>query len=203
MNQEVDFQRVKFWLILSCLWWGVVCLRMVGFWRSGLDRSLERCMIGTRVSEVELDLLDLLEEANDLSAAPLDWSLPEVAACRGETRSAELSQAVAEWMTEEILPTQTGRIRFEVLVARNAQRILERDAQFGYIFKARQQARLQEIGLPFDLLLQQAHDGTLDLRNVAILTHLRLTALENLTIYQPKYPGLEYILQKWTKGKPG
>lgn len=201
MNQTVDIKRIKFWLILSCLWWGVVCLRMVGFWRSGMDRSLERCMIGTRVSEVELDLLDLLEDAENLSAPPLVWSLPDVPPSHGETQIAELSKAVAEWLTETILPAQTGRTRFEALVARNAQRILEREAQFGYIFRARAAFRRSQIDLSPDALLEQAHNGTLDLRNIEILTHLRLSVLETLSIHQPKYPGFEYILEKWKKGK--
>lgn len=201
-NQSIDPQRVKFWLVLNTLWWGVVCLRMVGFWRTGADRSLERCMIGTRVSEVELDLLDLLEDINGLSAPPLHWTLPEPQTTGGETQSFELSQAVAEWLTQEILPSQTGRTRFEVLVARNAQRLLERQARFGYIFQERQKARLLSIGLSPTALLEQARGGGLDLKNPAILQHIRLTALETLAIDQPRYPGFEHVLHKWEKGKP-
>lgn len=201
-GQPVDPQRVKFWLVLNTLWWGVVCLRMVGFWRTGMDRSLERCMIGTRVSEVELDLLALLEDIDALSAPPLRWTLPDTQPTGGETQAEELSKAVAEWLTEEILPQQTGRTRFEVLVARNAQRILERHAQFGYIFKEQQNKRLLSIGLSSTMLLKQAHDGTLNLKNPDILWHIRLNALENLAIYQPKYPGFEYVLQKWEKADP-
>jgi hypothetical protein len=37
-----------------------MCKIMYGIFRSGLDRSVERASIGRRVSETEIDLLNLL-----------------------------------------------------------------------------------------------------------------------------------------------
>lgn len=54
--------RVRFWQALGSLRWGVMCLMMYGSWASGAERSVERPMIGRRVSETEADLTALLEQ---------------------------------------------------------------------------------------------------------------------------------------------
>lgn len=56
----VDAERVRFWEVLGNLKWGVTCDAMGLAWRSGVDRSIERLAIGRRVSEVEVDLLQLI-----------------------------------------------------------------------------------------------------------------------------------------------
>lgn len=58
----IDLARVRFWQMLGSLRWGVMCLTMYLSWRDGLTRSVERPMIGRRVSETEADLVKLLEE---------------------------------------------------------------------------------------------------------------------------------------------
>ena len=74
----VDPDRFRFWLVYSTLWWGVACMVMGQIWRSHGDRSLERTVIGRRVSEVEIDLALLFEEIRpDAMASPLDWSTPD------------------------------------------------------------------------------------------------------------------------------
>jgi aminoglycoside phosphotransferase (APT) family kinase protein len=60
---RVDPERVKFWEVLGTLKWGVMCTLMVGAFKSGLDRSVERATIGRRSSETEIDLLRLLAPA--------------------------------------------------------------------------------------------------------------------------------------------
>ncbi|MEO0441717.1 MAG: phosphotransferase family protein, partial [Pseudomonadota bacterium] len=77
-GQEVDPDRFRFWLIYSTLWWGVACMVMGEIWRSGGDRSLERTVIGRRVSEVEIDLALLFEEQlPDAICTKLDWQVPD------------------------------------------------------------------------------------------------------------------------------
>lgn len=53
--------RVRYWQALGSLKWGVMCLMMYASWATGADASVERPMIGRRVSETEIDLLNLLE----------------------------------------------------------------------------------------------------------------------------------------------
>lgn len=56
----VDVEKVRFWEVFGTLKWGVICQWFVQQYLSGEVRSLERAAIGRRVSETELDLLDLI-----------------------------------------------------------------------------------------------------------------------------------------------
>ena len=58
----IDLSRVRFWQMLGSLRWGVMCLTMYMSWANGIERSVERPMIGRRVSETEADLVTLLEQ---------------------------------------------------------------------------------------------------------------------------------------------
>jgi hypothetical protein len=49
--------------MLGSLKWAVMCLMMFDTHASGADPSLERAVIGRRVSECEVDLLALMEQA--------------------------------------------------------------------------------------------------------------------------------------------
>ncbi len=55
--------EMHYWEVYCALNWGIVCLTMLDMYRSGVDRSLERAAVGRRVTESELDLLLLLEDA--------------------------------------------------------------------------------------------------------------------------------------------
>jgi aminoglycoside phosphotransferase (APT) family kinase protein len=57
----VSLSRVRAWQALGSLKWGVMCLMMYQSWAGGLEASVERPMIGRRVSETEVDLVHLLE----------------------------------------------------------------------------------------------------------------------------------------------
>ncbi len=54
--------ELHYWEVYCALGWGLVCLAMVGMYRNGRDRSVERAAIGRRMSESEVDLLLLLEK---------------------------------------------------------------------------------------------------------------------------------------------
>jgi aminoglycoside phosphotransferase (APT) family kinase protein len=59
----VDPLAVKYWEVFGVLKWGVICLYQCDSHLSGRERSLEKLAIGRRVSECELDIIDLLREA--------------------------------------------------------------------------------------------------------------------------------------------
>ncbi|HEY2752137.1 phosphotransferase family protein [Phenylobacterium sp.] len=61
-GRPIELARVRFWQMLGSLRWGVMCLTMYMSWASGVERSVERPMIGRRVSETEADLVVLLEQ---------------------------------------------------------------------------------------------------------------------------------------------
>ena len=56
----IPLERVLYWQTLGSLKWGVMCLIMYGAYASGSDPSVERATIGRRVSETEIDLMNLL-----------------------------------------------------------------------------------------------------------------------------------------------
>lgn len=62
---NVDPRRVHFWETFGVFKWGVICMYMTGGHLSGEERSVERAAIGRRVSETEIDLLQLLAAAGD------------------------------------------------------------------------------------------------------------------------------------------
>ena len=58
----LDPAALRWWVVLATLKWGVVCQVQAGRHLAGA-RSVEHAVIGRRVSETELDLLLLLEDA--------------------------------------------------------------------------------------------------------------------------------------------
>lgn len=61
-GKPVNASSVRFWQVLGCLKWGLVCLFFAFQHLNGDVRSVERAAIGRRVSETELDLLVLMRE---------------------------------------------------------------------------------------------------------------------------------------------
>jgi aminoglycoside phosphotransferase (APT) family kinase protein len=60
-GRPIPLNRVRTWQALGSLKWGVMCLMMYSSWAQGTEASVERPMIGRRVSETEIDLINLLE----------------------------------------------------------------------------------------------------------------------------------------------
>lgn len=56
-SKEIDWFEV-----LGSLKWGIMCMTMYEVYRSGADPSVERAAIGRRVSETEIDIINLLEK---------------------------------------------------------------------------------------------------------------------------------------------
>lgn len=52
---------IDWWEILGSLKWGVMCMIMYSAYKTGADPSVERAAIGRRVSETEIDLINLFE----------------------------------------------------------------------------------------------------------------------------------------------
>jgi len=197
-GETVDPDRFRFWLIYSTLWWGVACMVMGEIWRTGGDRSLERTVIGRRVSEVEVDLALLFEDILPPEICPrLDWQMPETQDVKGETSYDELLTALSEWNSETVQPDLKGHDRFQSRVAGNALGIAQRQARHGPGFQAASDARLQAIGFDHGQLCAALSEGRIDAHHPGLWDHLRLSALERLSIDQPKYAGLKVALNKW------
>jgi len=199
-GSAVDRTRFDFWLVYSTLWWGVCCLGMTNIWRTDQDRTLERIIIGRRVSEVEVDLLLLFDPMLGESATQtIDWDLQKTPAHDGETHSAELLEALISWDRDDVIPHAKGRDLFQARVAKNAMGMLQREAELLPVFEKRQKERLNTLGLTIETLCTGLSDGTLTPDDPALLAHLRLAALERLSIDQPKYPGFAAALKHWNR----
>jgi hypothetical protein len=197
-GRQIDRARFRFWLIYASLNWGAMTLRMTQIWRTGLDRSVERALIGTRSSEVEIDLLMMLEQQAGISA-PLDtdFSLPETERRSAEPEAGELLTAMTAWIKDDLIPRQTGSDLFNARVAGNTLSIVQRMSDYGPHFSKAQAARLAALDLTHDGLCDALYAGEIDLAAPSLLTHLRLQALERLSIHQPRYAGLKVAQEKW------
>ncbi|WJY18417.1 phosphotransferase family protein [Alteriqipengyuania flavescens] len=195
-GRTVSRARFDWWLLYNTLWWGVCCLRMGQSWRDGSMRMLERPIIGRRVSEVEIDLLLLLEPHRGASR-PLSWAEPGAAEYDGESHYGELLAALRE-REKARLGDATGHSRFDALMAINALGMAQRQAELGPAFSTAHDARLAAMVRSKDRLPAQLRADWTLLRDDAVWDHLRLTAMERLTIDQPKYAGLAVAKERWT-----
>ena len=97
------------------------------------------------------------------------------------------------------MPEAKGHALFESRVANNGMGIAQRHAAWGQQYAENSASRLAEVGVSANELCTTLRTGKRDLYNPKIWDHLRLTALERLSIDQPKYAGLRVALEKWSK----
>lgn len=196
-GQTVDPARFRFWLVYSCLWWGICCLIMADIWRRGDDSGPERLVIGRRVSEVEVDLLLMLTD--DLSApdVPFKWPSLEPVAETGVPSDAALIDAVSRWLDATVAGKASGHEKFEAKVAVNALGMAARGATHGAAFAAAQAVRLNELGCSDQALLKQLRTDPASV-TPEIHRHLRMLAMENCLIDQPRYAGLAKARELWS-----
>jgi aminoglycoside phosphotransferase (APT) family kinase protein len=194
----VDRARFTWWLIYNTLWWGICCLRMGHSYRDGSAHTLERTIIGRRVSEVEIDLLLQFGAMRAAASPRLVWTLPPLAPTIGETGYSEMLGGLLGWNRSVIMPEAEGHALFQARMANNALSIVQRHAAWGQLFAELQQQRLTGLGFQNDALCAAMRAGDGDLNDIALWNHLRLTALERLAIDQPKYGGMRKALEEWT-----
>ena len=62
-GQSFTPREIDWWEMLGSLKWGIMCMMMYESFRTGANPTVERAAIGRRVSETEIDLLNLIEKA--------------------------------------------------------------------------------------------------------------------------------------------
>lgn len=198
-DRQVDRGRFQWYLIYSSLKWGLMTAMMARMWRDGEDKNLERILIGTRISEVEADLLLLLEDVAGIGQEPhIEFEEAELAPIEGDVEASELLDAVGAYLSETIIPTQSGSDRFHALITANALSIANRAVTIGSVFMARDQRRLAELDHSCLSLFEALRSGSVDWREPGILSHMRHLCLERLTIHQPKYVAFKIARKKWS-----
>lgn len=181
----VDHDRFRFWLVYRTLWWALGCLQMAEIWRSGIDRSLERPVIGRRTSENEIDLLLLLEaEAPEAEKAPIAPSPAPLSRRMGEPSAVELLEALRDWVDQDVKSKAQGRDKFMAAVAMNAIGMLIREQE--------NPLEVHDTALADDILA-----GQLSLQTPGLLARLRATALAKLANDSPKYAALAVARAAW------
>ncbi len=182
---QVDRARFRFWLVYRTLWWALGCMQMADVWRTGVDKTLERAVIGRRTSENEVDLLILLEdEAPETQRLPIRPDPPAPPRRMGEPSAVELLEAVAGWIESDIKPGAVGREKFMAAVALNALGMLRREAE--------NPVEMHDRALADDLLA-----GRRTLATPGLLARLRKTALAKLGNDVPKYSALAKARALW------
>jgi aminoglycoside phosphotransferase (APT) family kinase protein len=187
-GQPVDRARFRWWLILRTLWWALGCMQMGDIWRNGVDRSLERVVIGRRAVENECDLLLLLEEDAPETQRIAQTASPTPTSRRmGEPSTVEMLEALSEWVAAEIKPKAEGRAKFEAAVAINALGMLAREAAHP--------VDLHDRALADDLI-----EGRRTLATPGLLARLRRDVLAKLANDSPKYASLAKARVLWITG---
>lgn len=194
----IDRDRFRWWLMFNTLWWGVSCLLMGNAYRDGSLKTLERTIIGRRVSEVEIDLLLQFENLSGIKHAPLLWREPSLKPATDEMCYSEIAEALAGWNQESIMPASEGLDLYTSRMARNALGILQRRLAWGDQFQIQQTARLEAIGLDQNQLCQQLRQNAAQIPAQKLWDHLRLTTLERASIDQPRYAGFKIAKDRWT-----
>lgn len=122
--------------------------------------------------------------------------------------SAELIQAVADFLRDQVMPKLEGHLAFHARVASNALDIVKREIE---IAPAQDRAEAER------LKMLTGQDGSLDSLNRALCAaitsgeitldtpglkdHLWLTTLTKLSIDQPTYSGYRRGLEEWQKSR--
>ncbi len=61
---QFSVSEIDWWEILGSLKWGIMCMTMYASFKNSADPSIERAAIGRRVSETEIDLINLFEKVS-------------------------------------------------------------------------------------------------------------------------------------------
>ena len=214
----VEAARFRVWMVYSTLWWGLTCLRMAAIWREGIDKTLERAVIGRRASETELDLLMLLEvDAPRAERRPLAVVTPTTSnSVRPEpfgsaqdrpvegfrqaqperNHVAAVGKSCGEPSTAEMLSALSDWLATDIkpqATGRNKFMVSVAQNALGML------AREAATALPaFDKTLSDALlAGTQSLQTPGLLARLKTDTLAKVAVDQPKYSALAKAHQLW------
>jgi aminoglycoside phosphotransferase (APT) family kinase protein len=188
-GRRVDIAAVRYWEVFGTLWWAIGCLQLAAQYHEGLDRSIERLVIGRRVSECEADCVALL--------VPGPRSKADNSADSAESEALDLLDGVRSFLREQVDAAGRDRSGYLARVAVNALEIVRRDLLTGPYARREEALRLKAL-LGLDGTLEQLRrdlagrlqSGQQSLDDPALQNHLRRTTAAQIAIDQPKYLSL-------------
>lgn len=181
-------ETVKWWETLGTLIWGIMCVTQATAHTSGAIRSVELAAIGRRVCEQEHDLLDCL----GIASLPAGSALTDAVASTAESLAGlpsapDLSDALRQYLMNDVIGATTGRVQFHARVAANVVSILERELALGPTANHRYAQAVAKLGVRNERDLSEAiRSGLLD-GNGDLWLVLRQTVDDRLSINNPKY----------------
>jgi len=194
---EVSKVDLAWWLIFNTLWWGVTCMRMAGSYKDGSVATMERAVIGRRISEVAIDLLLLLEPHRENVASKIVISPPEVGAQESAITARDLLLSVRDWNKIRLAEEADQHRLFEGRVANNAMGIVLRELTLGGALRERAERRQQQLGATDEEWSLRLGESVAHFHHDALWDHLRYSAIEALWIDQPHYAGLDAAVARW------
>lgn len=106
----------------------------------------------------------------------------------GAPTSAELVEAVREWIERDVMTATEGRLKFHSRVAINVLAMVERELASGAQQEAEHAGRLASLGVTDDAEFAQAiRNGDLDDRLDEVRAVLRADVDAKLAVANPKY----------------
>lgn len=106
----------------------------------------------------------------------------------GVPTARELTEAVREFLEEQVRPAVDGHLAFHLRVAANALAQVERELEHAPHDEAAHTARLRALGVEDDATLARAiRDGELDDRVGMVVRVLRRRTIERLRIANPRH----------------
>lgn len=186
-GRNISTNEIHYWMVFGSFWWSVCCLSMGNTYKTGVNTSLERPIIGRRASEGQLDCVNLLLPKT-LEIIPEEQTqalLPT---------DAELADALQTHLKDNVAPLLSGKDKFLVQVAASAAGILARSARFSATAISQANNRLQALVGEYEpqedlnaKLCEHIRAGLISLDNVALQAHLRATVEGQVVIDQPQY----------------
>jgi aminoglycoside phosphotransferase (APT) family kinase protein len=186
-GRKISADDIHYWMVFGSFWWSVCCLSMGNTYKTGVNTSLERPIIGRRASEGQLDCVNLL--------LPQSFEIiPDEQNQALLPTDAELAEALQAHLKDNVAPLLSGKDKFLAQVAANAAGILARSARFNASAVRQANNRLQALlgdCEPLEdlnaRLCEHIRAGLVDLDNLALQAHLRATVEAQVLIDQPQY----------------
>ncbi len=186
-----DEQTQRWWELYGTVRWALLCRGQAERYLSGAEPSIELAVLGRRVCEQEFDVLLALGHATPLTVKdPLENATDEPAPPHDQPAGPELLRAVRDFLVTEVGPNDPV-LRFHARVAANALRIAEREAMLAAGHEQAHRKRLAALGCADDQdLCAKIRDGSLDHRSGEVAAAVTATAVDKLTVANPRHRAL-------------